>query len=100
MSRRSTRANAASARLVLAAARRASVMLVTVVSLSSLAACSRDDQVLPTSSGGPVTDTPPPNAKRWSDAANWPDGKVPTAGADVVIAKGTDLLLDVSPPPL
>ena len=47
----------------------------------------------------PVTETLP-NAKRWSDPATWPDQKVPTAGADVVIAKETDVLLDVSPPAL
>jgi hypothetical protein len=69
MSCRPTRANAASARLVLAATRRAGVMLVTVVSLSPLtfAACSRADEVLPTSSSsGAVAETTlPPNAKRW-----------------------------------
>jgi cell surface hyaluronidase len=100
MSSRSARANVAGERSALAAARRASVMLVAVLSLSPLAACTRDDEVLPTGSGGPVSDTPPPNAKRWSDPANWPDQKVPAAGADVVIAKGVDLVLDVSPPPL
>ena len=100
MSSRSARANVAGERSALAAARRASVMLVAVLSLSALAACSRDDEVLPTSSDGPGTETPPPNAKRWSDPANWPDQKVPAAGADVVIPEGVDLVLDVSPPPL
>src|SRR3954471_20174262 len=101
MSCRSARANVAGERLALAlaAARRASVMLVTVLSLSPLAACTRDDEVSPTSSGGPVTQTPSPNAKRWSDPASWPDQKVPLIGADVVIAKGVDLVLDASPPP-
>jgi cell migration-inducing and hyaluronan-binding protein len=94
------RANAAGVRFAFAAARRASVLLVTIVSLSPLVACTRDEKVLPTDSGGPVTETPSPNAKRWSDPANWPDQKVPVAGEDVVIAKGTDLLLDVSPPAL
>jgi hypothetical protein len=100
MSYRPARANAASARFAFAAARRASVLLVTIASLSPLAACTRDDKVLPTDGSGPVTETPAPNAKRWSDPANWPDQKVPGVGVDVVIAKGTDLLLDVSPPAL
>src|SRR5690242_4169228 len=36
----------------------------------------------------------------WSKPATWPDGKVPRAGDTVTIAKGKDVLLDVSPPPL
>ena len=86
------RANAAGVCIAFAAARRASVLLVTIVALSPLVACTRDERVLATGSGGPVTETPPPNAKRWSDPANWPDHKVPVAGEDVVIAKGTDVV--------
>jgi cell migration-inducing and hyaluronan-binding protein len=74
-------------------------MLLVILSLSSGVACSRDDLALPTGSNGPVTD-PPPNAKRWSDPASWPDQVVPAAGADVVIPKETEILLDVSPPSL
>src|SRR5574342_868867 len=37
---------------------------------------------------------------RWSDAATWPDRKVPVAGDKVTIAKGQDVLLDVTPPAL
>jgi hypothetical protein len=37
---------------------------------------------------------------RWSDAATWPDGKVPAAGDKVTIAKDKNVLLDVSPPAL
>jgi len=50
----------------------------------TLAACSRADEVLPTSSSsGPVAETTlPPNAKRWLDPANWPEGKVPSAAGD------------------
>src|SRR5579875_2835357 len=36
----------------------------------------------------------------WSNPATWPDGKVPAKGDTVTIAKGKDVLLDVSPPPL
>jgi cell migration-inducing and hyaluronan-binding protein len=36
----------------------------------------------------------------WSDPATWPNGKVPVAGDQVTIAKGRDVLLDVSPPAL
>jgi cell migration-inducing and hyaluronan-binding protein len=38
--------------------------------------------------------------KRWSDAATWPDRKVPGKDAVVTIEKGMDVVLDVSPPPL
>jgi cell migration-inducing and hyaluronan-binding protein len=37
---------------------------------------------------------------RWSDAATWPDRKVPVAGDKVTIDKGKDVVLDVSPPAL
>jgi cell migration-inducing and hyaluronan-binding protein len=37
---------------------------------------------------------------RWSDAATWPDRKVPVAGDKVTIEKGKDVVLDVSPPAL
>src|SRR5579875_691731 len=36
----------------------------------------------------------------WSDPATWPDRKVPRAGDTVIIERGKDVLLDVSPPPL
>jgi cell migration-inducing and hyaluronan-binding protein len=36
----------------------------------------------------------------WSKPATWPGRKVPRAGDTVTIAKGKDVLLDVSPPPL
>src|SRR5690606_38085481 len=32
---------------------------------------------------------------RWSDPAAWPDGKVPGAGDEVTIARGTEVVLDV-----
>ena len=41
-----------------------------------------------------------PGGKRWSDAATWPDKKVPGKDAVVTIDKGMDVVLDVSPPPL
>src|SRR4029078_5725619 len=43
-----------------------------------------------------------PSAKpaRWSDAATWPDRRVPRAGDKVTIEKGKDVFLDVSPPAL
>jgi cell migration-inducing and hyaluronan-binding protein len=40
------------------------------------------------------------SGKRWSDAATWPDKKVPGKDAVVTIEKGMDVILDVSPPPL
>src|SRR5687768_6947680 len=40
------------------------------------------------------------NPARWSDAATWPDRKVPRAGDKVTIAAGKEVILDVSPPAL
>src|SRR6187431_2226197 len=37
---------------------------------------------------------------KWSDASAWPSGKVPAAGEDVIIPRGTEVMLDVSPPEL
>jgi cell migration-inducing and hyaluronan-binding protein len=37
---------------------------------------------------------------RWSDPAAWPDGKVPSEGDAVTIARGMDVVLDVDPPAL
>src|SRR5262249_31016596 len=39
-------------------------------------------------------------AKRWSDAATWPEKKVPPKDAVVTIEKDMNVVLDVSPPPL
>src|ERR1700730_17653337 len=40
------------------------------------------------------------SAKRWSDAATWPDKKVPGKDAVVTIERNMDVVLDVSPQPL
>ena len=40
------------------------------------------------------------SAKRWSDAATWPDKKVPGKDAAVTIEKDMNVVLDVTPPPL
>ena len=40
------------------------------------------------------------SAKRWSDAATWPDKKVPGKDAAVTIDKDMNVVLDVTPPPL
>ncbi len=42
----------------------------------------------------------PANSKRWSDAATWPDKKVPGKDAAVTIGKDMNVVLDVSPMPL
>ncbi len=44
--------------------------------------------------------TPTTKVMRWSDPATWPDHKVPAAGDKVEIARGQDVVLDVSPPAL
>jgi cell migration-inducing and hyaluronan-binding protein len=41
-----------------------------------------------------------PGAKRWSDAATWPDKKVPGKDAAVTIDKDMNVVLDVTPPAL
>src|SRR5687767_13218924 len=94
---RTPSARPVSRRLVASPAR---VMVLAAVCMSSILACTREDEILPTGTAGPATETPSSDVKRWSDAASWPDGKVPAAGADVVIPKGVDLVLDVSPPAL
>src|ERR1700688_4952855 len=40
------------------------------------------------------------SAKRWSDAATWPDKKVPAKDAVVTIEKDMNVILDVTPPAL
>ncbi len=42
----------------------------------------------------------PATAKRWSEAATWPDKKVPAKGALVTIAQDMNVVLDVTPPEL
>jgi hypothetical protein len=44
--------------------------------------------------------SPSATPARWSDAATWPDRRVPRAGDKVTIAAGKDVVLDVSPPAL
>ena len=49
-------------------------------------------------------DAPAPGAitrtVKWSDASAWPSGRVPAAGEAVTIPRGTEMVLDVSPPAL
>src|ERR1700683_3431417 len=44
--------------------------------------------------------SPAAGAKRWSDAATWPDKKVPAKDALVTITKDMKVVMDVSPMPL
>src|SRR5688572_21652733 len=44
--------------------------------------------------------SPAAGQARWSDAATWPDQRVPRAGDKVTIPAGKDVVLDVSPPAL
>jgi len=44
--------------------------------------------------------SPATGAKRWSDAATWPDKKVPGKDALVTITKDMNVVMDVSPMPL
>src|SRR5215831_14006032 len=43
---------------------------------------------------------PAAKAAKWSDAATWPNRKVPVAGDKVTIDAGKEVVLDVSTPPL
>ena len=52
--------------------------------------------VVQAQSGG----SPAARPTNWSNPATWPNGKVPVAGDKVTIAKGKDVVLDVSPPAL
>ncbi len=42
----------------------------------------------------------PVRTVRWSDPSAWPDGRVPGAGAEVLIARDVEMILDVIPPAL
>src|SRR3984957_179501 len=42
----------------------------------------------------------PASAKRWSDAATWPDKKAPAKDAVVTLPRDMDVVLDVAPPEL
>src|SRR5579872_3785183 len=44
--------------------------------------------------------SPAGGVKRWSDAATWPDKKVPAKDALVTITKDMNVVMDVSPMPL
>jgi cell migration-inducing and hyaluronan-binding protein len=44
--------------------------------------------------------SPSARQSRWSDAATWPDQRVPREGDKVTIAAGKDVVLDVNPPAL
>jgi len=44
--------------------------------------------------------SPAARPARWSDAATWPDRRVPRAGDKVTIPAGKEVVLDVSPPAL
>src|ERR1700734_3448285 len=44
--------------------------------------------------------SPAASGKRWSDAATWPDKKVPAKDAVVTIDRDMNVVLDVSPPAL
>jgi hypothetical protein len=47
-----------------------------------------------------VVEAAQPKSTRWSDRATWPNRKLPSAGDQVTIAAGKEVILDVSPPAL
>ena len=102
MSRYIARGSPASRRSLEVTAYLTRATLIASLAISPVVACSWDEVPLPTSSAGPVGGNPdtPSAERRWSDPASWPDQMVPIAGADVVVPRDVDLVLDVSPPPL
>jgi hypothetical protein len=67
-----------------------------ILSGSLFAACATES----TDPSVPPPPPPPAAFDRWSDAASWPGGAIPGAGATVVIPAGQTMVLDVSPPAL
>ncbi len=84
---------------------RASVAVLALLAVV-LATVACGTAPLPASGGPPLPGAPAPTppapaiTRAWSDAAGWPGGVVPVAGATVAIPAGDAVLLDVSPPPL
>ena len=76
----------------------ASLLLATTATLGlATPALGQDhaDHAMPQEAAAPLVP-----AMAWSDPAAWPDGKVPAEGDAVVIARGANIVLDVSPPAL
>ena len=85
---------------------RASVGLGPLLALVLTAAACGGTAPPPAAGGPPLPGEPAPTppapaiTRAWSDAAAWPGGALPGAGATVEIPAGDAVLLDVSPPPL
>ncbi len=74
------------------------VLLAGCLLAAGCAPDERPDSVLP---DVPSPQPPPaPGLPRWSEAATWAPGAMPTAGQDVTIPAGITIVLDVAPPPL
>jgi len=73
----------------------ASLLLGTGAGLAAQDHESHVNMAMDVAAPGAITRT-----VKWSDTVAWPAGKVPAAGEDVIIARGTEVLLDVSPPEL
>jgi len=64
---------------------------------SGAAAQSHEDHAMAMDGAAPAAIT---RTAKWSDPSAWPSGKVPAAGDAVTIPRGTEMVLDVSPPAL
>ena len=73
----------------------ARIAVAVALPIAIFGSCSADTSI-PT---GPVT-PPPPASLKWSDPNSWPSKAVPVANQDVVIAAGTTMTLDITPPAL
>lgn len=76
----------------------ASLLLATTATLGMATPALAQDHAghaMPQEAAAPLA-----QAMAWSDPAAWPDGKVPGEGDAVVIARGANIVLDVSPPAL
>jgi G8 domain/Right handed beta helix region len=65
-----------------------------------LAACQQVHPPVTPPAEEPLEELDPAAFQNWSTPSSWPSGKVPVAGEAVFIPKGTNILLDISPPNL
>jgi cell migration-inducing and hyaluronan-binding protein len=73
----------------------ASLLLATGAGAAAQDNADHANMAMDASAGAAITRT-----VKWSDASAWPWGRLPAAGEEVTIPRGTEVMLDVSPPEL